>query len=121
MTKKATKMAIAYDFDGTLSPINMQEAKKGFIDQLGIQKDTFWKGVKEETETHDADQVLVYMQKMLKEARNNNVGIRKEKFKDFGKNIEFFPGVEEWFDRINTYAKKQNINVEHYIISSGNY
>ena len=30
-----------------------------------------------------------------------------------------FPGVESWFDRINNYGKKNGVQVEHYIISSG--
>ena len=35
------KIAIAYDFDGTLSPGNMQE--HSFIPKLRINKDAFWK------------------------------------------------------------------------------
>ena len=33
--------------------------------------------------------------------------------------IEYFEGVEGWFDRINEYGKKLGLEVEHYIISSG--
>jgi hypothetical protein len=30
-----------------------------------------------------------------------------------------FPGVQGWFDRINSFAKSRNIRLEHFIISSG--
>jgi hypothetical protein len=33
-------MAIAYDFDGTLAPGNIQE--NGFIPAIGLTKKTFW-------------------------------------------------------------------------------
>lgn len=42
-----------------------------------------------------------------------------EKLKLHGAKIPLFPGVEEWFERINRYASTQNILLEHYIVSSG--
>ena len=36
-----------------------------------------------------------------------------------GKKVEFYPGVTEWFDNIKELAEKNNVIVEHYIISSG--
>ena len=36
-----------------------------------------------------------------------------------GENIELFPGVLEWFDRINEYGKSHGAIIEHYVISSG--
>ena len=40
MAKKRPKVALVYDFDGTLSPGNMQEF--GFIQATGKTKDEFW-------------------------------------------------------------------------------
>ena len=40
MTKKKPTVAIIYDFDGTLSPGNMQEF--GFIQAIGKDKAEFW-------------------------------------------------------------------------------
>jgi hypothetical protein len=42
IAKKYTKIAIAYDFDGTLAPGNMQE--HSFIPKLGINKAKEWFG-----------------------------------------------------------------------------
>lgn len=39
--------------------------------------------------------------------------------KDAGKNIVYFAGVEEWFNRISAYGKELNLKIEHYIISAG--
>ena len=68
MAKKLIKMAIAYDFDGTLAPGNMQE--HSFIPNLGIKKAQFWKEVREYAEKNDMDEILSYMQLMLKKAEN---------------------------------------------------
>ena len=40
MAKKRPQVALVYDFDGTLSPGNMQEF--GFIQATGKTKDEFW-------------------------------------------------------------------------------
>ena len=36
-----------------------------------------------------------------------------------GRDIEYFPGVTDWFDRINAFGQSLGLEVEHYIISSG--
>jgi hypothetical protein len=56
MGKKRIRMAIAYDFDGTLSPGNMQEYN--FIPALGLQPNGFWKKVKQNAKEHNADEYL---------------------------------------------------------------
>ena len=43
----------------------------------------------------------------------------KEYLNTLGKDVNFFPGVTEWFDRINEYGKSLGVEIEHYIISSG--
>jgi hypothetical protein len=49
-------MAIAYDFDGTLSSGNMQEYD--FIPALKIKTSEFWKETKRIAKEHDADEIL---------------------------------------------------------------
>ena len=38
---------------------------------------------------------------------------------DKGRDIVLFPGVEDWFPRINAFGESQGVRVEHYVISSG--
>lgn len=114
---KYTEIAIAYDFDGTLAPGNMQE--RSFLPALNINKQDFWREVKDMSEANNMNEILSYMHLMLKKANEKNQQITKQAFRDHGKDIEFFAGVEEYFDKINGYAKTKNIKVNHYVISSG--
>jgi len=109
--------AIAYDFDGTLSPDNMQEYD--FIPRLGLSSEEFWQEAQELSIKHRSDPILTYMYLMLKKASSSDIPIRYDDFRENGKTINFFNGVLTWFDRITEYGKSLNINVEHYIISSG--
>jgi hypothetical protein len=36
-----------------------------------------------------------------------------------GRGIVLFPGVRDWFHRINDFGASQGVRVEHYVISSG--
>lgn len=110
-------MAIAYDFDGTLAPGNMQEYN--FIPDLNMDKGEFWEEANEMAKTHDMDEVLAYMHLMLLKAKEKKISIREDAFMKYGEKITFFEGVEDYFERINNYAAQKNIHLEHFIISSG--
>ncbi|MBR7156988.1 MAG: haloacid dehalogenase-like hydrolase [Bacteroidales bacterium] len=110
-------VALIYDFDGTLSPGNMQEYS--FIGAVGMEKEEFWAETAVMAENQDSDNVLVYMLLMLEKAKQTGKPIRKESFREFGKSVELFNGVKEWFQRINEYGLEHGIKIEHYINSSG--
>jgi len=116
LMSKAT-IAIAYDFDGTLAPGNMQE--HSFIPKLGLNKEAFWEEANRLAATHDADGILTYMQLMLKKASDNNMAVTRAALMEHGREIVFFKGVESFFDRINRFSASLNIHTGHYIISSG--
>ncbi len=117
MAKTKPIVALIYDFDGTLSPGNMQEYS--FIQATGMSKDDFWTENSQLAQSQDADQILTYMYLMIQKAKANRVSLRRERFKEFGSSVDFFTGVEEWFDRINLYGKERGVEIEHYINSSG--
>ena len=56
---------------------------------------------------------------MLKKANEKGVPITKKAFIDHGKGMPLFAGVEDYFKKINEYARSKGLNIEHYIISSG--
>lgn len=118
MKKNYINMLIAYDFDGTLAPGNMQEHQ--FLPDVGIKASDFWEEVGRITRENQADKILVYMNLMLQVAASAKVPVRRDDFKKRGKQIKLFDGVNEWFDRINAYALSKNVKVEHCLISSGN-
>lgn len=116
--KNLIPMAICYDFDGTLSPGNMQEY--GWMRALNIKKPkTFWKNANDLGVAQEADEVAAYMYQMMTEAKKHNQLIHKKTLQTAGKDIALFKGVPSWFSRINKYAEKQGVQLKHYIISSG--
>lgn len=117
MSDKIIKAAIAYDFDGTLAPGNMQE--HSFLPKLGIPKEQFWEEANRIARENDMDGILAYMNLMLQKSIEKEIPIRRADFNNYGSGISFFPGVESYFDLINSYAIYRGIELEHHIISSG--
>ena len=117
MAKKRPQVALVYDFDGTLSPGNMQEF--GFIQATGKTKEEFWDRNRKLAEGKDANGILTYMFLMLEEAKKNNISLTRESFQSFGKNVELFRGVKQWFSFINEYGASIGLDIKHYINSSG--
>lgn len=116
MTNKIP-LAIAYDFDGTLAPGNMQE--HSFIPELGVKKEEFWHETRHDyAPKHDMDEILAYMYLLLSKAEPNG-GITLKLLEKHACDLTFFPGVETWFKRINAYADNLGIELKHYVISSG--
>lgn len=110
-------VALIYDFDGTLSPANMQEF--GLLQTFGKNPEAFWKKSNQTSEDNDASEILCYMKTMIDEARNAGVHLTKENFRKFGSMVKLYPGVKEWFGLINRYGEEKGIAIEHYINSSG--
>ncbi len=110
-------VALIYDFDGTLSPGNMQEF--GFIQAVGKTPAEFWTSSDNIAIGQDASNVLAYMKLMFDEAKANGISLRRSEFRKFGKEIKLFDGVKEWFSLVNEYGAAHGVIVEHYINSSG--
>ena len=110
-------LAICYDFDKTLSPNDMQA--QGYIQKVGYENaDDFWAKSNALAVSNEMDQNLAYMYQMMLEAQGTLL-FTKETFEKYGSEVDLFPGVKEWFDRIRKYGDEKGIIVEHYIISSG--
>lgn len=114
---KKTKVALIYDFDGTLSTTDMQNF--ALIPELGMKPQDFWREANQWSVDHCADQVTGSMYYFVKMAAEKNIALTRENFAFAGENILYFEGVEGWFDRINEYGRKLNLEIEHYIISAG--
>lgn len=112
-----TKIAICYDFDGTLAPGNMQEHT--LLPALRQRPIQFWKEVKQFAKNNNMNEILSYMYLTLEKAKIHQHKIKRNAFKAHGKGIQLFNGVDKYFDLINAYASEKNITIEHYIISSG--
>ena len=117
MNNKKPTIALVYDFDGTLSPGNMQEF--GFIQAIGKTPAEFWEASNTASCGQEVSGILAYMKLMIDEARKNRIDLTRESFVSFGQHITLFKGVREWFSLINGYGESHGVTVEHYINSSG--
>ena len=116
MPKKPV-VAIMYDFDKTLCTTDMQDYS--FIPSVNMTAADFWGLTKEFTDKYEVEKILAYMYIMIKTAKDNNIKLTKAYLKKMGENIEYFPGVINWFKNINSYGESLGVKVEHYVISSG--
>ena len=110
-------IAIMYDFDSTLSKSDMQDY--GFIPALGMTPDEFWAATGEFAKKSGCERILSYMYTMVRLAKEKGIHLTRKLLNEMGKNIEFFPGVDTWFKRINKYGKEHGVIIEHYLVSSG--
>lgn len=114
---KRTKVALIYDFDETLSTTYMQDYL--LIPELGMKPTDFWHEANAWSARNGVDQVTGSMYYFTKLAKEKGFCLTRENLSYCGAFIVFFKGVEEWFERINKYGKFLDLDIEHYIVSSG--
>ncbi len=118
-TKKT--IALVYDFDGTLSPRPMQEYS--FLPKLGIEPHKFWQECADIAREQQADPLITYMHLMYKKAKEKGLRVDRADLVAQGREVELFPGVEEWFDAISEYValatESKGVELRHYLVSSG--
>ena len=110
-------IGLIYDFDGTLSPGNMQEF--GFIQAIGQTPEEFWTKSNQIAIGQDASNILAYMKLMVDEAKKSGIKLTRAGFRKYGADIKLYEGVRDWFQNINRYGEKHGVVIEHYINSSG--
>ena len=73
--------------------------------------------------TRTLNNSLVLSPKELEELEELEEGgqklITKEYFKKCGRNIEYFPGVKEFFSQINRYVKQADVGIERLVSDGG--
>jgi len=116
--EKKTVVAICYDFDKTLAINDMQSFS--FIPNLGMTENEFWGECDAFSKNNGTDSILSYLKVMIDESQKNGIKLTREYLNQCGKQVKFFEGVTTWFKRVNQFASDHNIELEHYIISSGN-
>ena len=117
MNGPAPIIAFLYDFDKTLCTTDMQNY--AFIPSLGMTPAEFWAEANGFGRQNRMDGILAYMYMMLREAERKARPFTREDLVEKGRGVEFFPGVADWFGRINAFGESQGVRVEHYVISSG--
>ena len=113
------KVAFVYDFDGTLARDNIQEhSLLGLLGEEQVRP--FWDRVEARAQDANADQILMYLFEILESAKRNGIKLTKDLLEKHGRQTPLLPGVEDWFQRINVFARDLGLDPVHYIVSSGN-
>lgn len=121
-------IAVLWDFDQTLIPGYQQ---KVIFDEYGIDEKAFWKengalpkhyldqGIQVAPDTTYLNHLLTYVK------AGKLSGLSNAKLRELGAKLEFYPGLPEFLDESrkvieeNEEFRKQDITVEHYIVSTG--
>ena len=117
MSGKGPVIALMYDFDKTLCTKDMQEYT--FIPRVNMSPEEFWGEAVRLSREEKMDPILAYMMLMIDKARSRHVKIHRENFVEMGPDLELYPGVGDWFGRMNKVGDELGVDIEHYIISSG--
>ena len=109
-------LAVVYDFDGTLTPQPMQEYT--VLPELGITGKAFWEEVNAEVARTGGDSILTYMRLLIEKIEQNKAHLSRDALRELAAGIKYYPGVESWFDRLNTYVDEKSgghVQARHYI------
>ena len=115
--KKKPIVAFLYDFDKTLCTTDMQDY--AFIPSLGYTPAEFWKIANTFGWNNHMDGLLAYMYTMIDECHKKGIRLDREYLVNCGRAIVLFPGVKDWFRRIDAFGTELGVSVEHYVLSSG--
>ena len=110
-------VALLYDFDKTLCTTDMEDY--AFIPALGYTPAEFWHKANTFGRENRMDGLLAYMYTMIVECRAQGKDLKRDFLVACGRSMELFPGVREWFQRINAFGEQQGVTIEHYVLSSG--
>ena len=117
METQAPIIAFLYDFDKTLCTTDMEDY--AFIPSLGYTPAEFWGRANAFGWENRMDGLLAYMYTMIQECAAPTIKLDRAFLNHCGESIQLFPGVREWFARINAFGESLGVQVEHYVISSG--
>jgi hypothetical protein len=120
---KQNIIAIVYDFDGTFSPNNVQEDT--IFRTYGIRKKAFWAKTNRLVVKRGYERTLSYLRLLLHDRPFRRRPLSRELLGRMASQIEYYPGVEDYFDRMAAFmrgvpeVRRWGIRLEHYIVSSG--
>ena len=103
METQAPIIAFLYDFDKTLCTTDMEDY--AFIPSLGYTPAEFWGRANAFGWENRMDGLLAYMYTMIQECAAQNIKLDRAFLNHCGESIQLFPGVREWFARINAFGE----------------
>ncbi|MDP3920709.1 MAG: HAD family hydrolase [Candidatus Omnitrophota bacterium] len=119
---KQNIIAIVYDFDGTLSPHNMQE--ETIFKDYGVRKDEIWQKA-DHLVASGYERTLAYLKLLIHDKAFKEHPLKRDRLRHLARHITYFPGVPTFFPMIERELEKMagvtewGISIEHYLVSSG--
>jgi len=117
-------VAIVYDFDGTLSPHNMQEDT--ILDAYGLNHKRFWERSNQLVIKKGYERTLAYLKLLACDEPFKSKPLTPRFLRSLANRIPYYEGVNDgYFERIASFmdsipeVREWGIQLEHYIISSG--
>lgn len=89
------------------------------IPSLGMRKEDFWPESNKLAKDNLMDNNLAWMYQLIVKSKACRKSISRDYFKEIGQTIPLYKGVDTWFERVNRYGEQRNVEIQHYIISSG--
>lgn len=111
----SSTVALAYDFDETLAIHNML---RHIEEAVGVKSEGFEDKLWNLVESSGGDLLLLCLYLLVEEGKRAGKPFTREAWHRVGAHMMPFPGLPEWFERINAHGAAQGITVEHYVISS---
>ena len=122
------RVALIWDFDKTLIPGYMQEPifKRFQIDEARFWDETNTLADRYKERGYRVSGESVYLNHILSHVRNGEMkGLNNQMLRELGAEIEFYEGLPEFFSELRQEARskpeylKHEIELEHYIVSTG--
>lgn len=120
---------MVWDFDKTLIPGYMQAP---LFRHYGVNEASFWKEVNDLEKLYRAkgcEQIsseMIYLNHILAYVRRGRFdGLNNAKLEALGQELEFYPGLPEFFTELRTLVlddklySHHDITLEHYVVSTG--
>jgi hypothetical protein len=112
------RLALVFDFDETLSHSTID----ALLRHCGITDTQRFRKERMEPLYADWDDILANFYTLVQLSRDpNHPSITRDFLEEVGRGLELFPGVEELFDRVRTWAQDAMpaVEVEFYVLSCG--
>jgi hypothetical protein len=111
------RMAIVFDFDGTLAP----DSISGFVDFCGLDVEGFWRERVRPRVEAGWDKMLAAFYALIEESARRPEVVNRDRLFAYGRQLEPFPGVPAMFGRLRGHLRAfdPDIALEFYLITCG--
>jgi len=109
------KIALVFDFDGTVSPSVMLSL---IFDATGINEHEFWSYAGTLADL-GYDRELSYLKALCDFCTQQGIKLTNNELREIGSQLQFYPGFPEIIDRLKLVSHSLGFTLEVYVITAG--